>query len=95
MYFKLEPACVINWGSFILLQIMPIFAANWGSFIITNQGKGCYKLGQLLQIMATVITKQDSYYKFGQNVLQIGEGITNQVNNYKLRHANINTIVIT
>ena len=31
----------------------------------------------LLQIRATVITKYGSYYKLGQNVLQIREDITN------------------
>ena len=46
-----------------------------------------YKLGQacitswssfvLLQIRASVITNWESYYKLGQNVLQIGAGITN------------------
>ena len=88
MYYKLGQACVTNWGSFVLLQIRAKVVTNWGSFIITNQGKCCYKLGQLLQIRATVITKQGSYYKLGQNVLQIGAGITNQGNYYKLGHNN-------
>ena len=56
MYYKLGKACV----------------TNWGSFVITNWGKCCYKLGQLLQIRATVITKYSTYYKLGQNLLQIG-----------------------
>ena len=70
MYYKLGQACV----------------TNWGSFIITNSGKCCYKLGQLLQIRAIVTTKEGSYYKLGQNVLQIGAGITNYGNCYKLGH---------
>ena len=37
---------------------------NWGRFV-------------LLQIRASVITKQGSYYKSGQNVLQIRAIITN------------------
>ena len=81
MYFKLGQACVTNWGSFVLLQIRENVVTNWGSFIVTNSGKCCSKLGQLLQIRATVITKQGSYwgkmyYKLGQ-VLQIRAIITN------------------
>ena len=76
MYYKLGKACVTNWGSFVLLQIRANVVTNWGSFIITNWGKCCYKLGQLLQIRATVITKQGSYYKLGQ-VLQIRAIIAN------------------
>ena len=91
MYYKLGQASVINWGSFVLLQIRANVVTNWGSFIITNQGKCCYKLRQLLQIRATVITKQGSYYKLEQNVLQIGAGITNQGNFHKLLHNNIKT----
>ena len=52
MYYKLGKACV----------------TNWGSFIITNWGKCCYKLEQLLQTRATVITKQGSYYKLEHNI---------------------------
>ena len=89
MYYKLGQACVTNWGSFVLLQIRANVVTNWGSFIITNQGKCCYKLGQLLQIRATVSTKQGSHYKLGQNVLQIVTGITNQGNYYKLGHNSI------
>ena len=48
---------------------------NWGSFV-------------LLQIRATTITKYGSYYKSGQNALQIGAGITNYGSYYKLRHNN-------
>ena len=60
---------------------------------ITNQGKRCYKLGQLhycklgqvllqigptiTKITATVVTKYSSYYKLGQNISQIETGITN------------------
>ena len=70
MYYKVEQACVTNWGSFILLQIRVNVVTNWGNFIIENWGKCCYKLGQLLQIRA------NRYYKIGQ-LLQIGAGITN------------------
>ena len=89
MYYKLGQACVTNWDSFVLLQIRANVVTNWGSFIITNQGKCCYKLGQLLQIRAIFITKQGSYYKLGQNVFQIGAGITNQGNYYKVGHSNL------
>ena len=82
MYYKLGQACVTHWDSFVLLQIRANVVTNWGSFIITNQGKCCYKLGQLLQVRATVIRRQSSYYKLGQNVLQIGAGITDQGNRY-------------
>ena len=57
MYYILGQASVKNWGSFALLQIRENLVTNWGSFIITNWGKCCYKLGQLLQIRAAVITK--------------------------------------
>ena len=56
-YYKLGQACITNWGSFVLLQIRANVVANWGSFIITNWDKCCYKLGQLLQIRETVVTK--------------------------------------
>ena len=57
MYCKLGQACVTNWGSFVLLQIRANVVTNWGSLIITNWCKCCYKLGQLLQIRATVVRK--------------------------------------
>ena len=66
-----------NWGSFVLLQIGASVIKNWGSLIITNQGKFCYKSGQLLQIRATVITNWGSYHKLGQTSLQIRAAITN------------------
>ena len=71
MYYKLRQAGVTNWGGFTY---------------ITNQVKRCYKFGQLLQIRATVITKQGSYNKLWQSVLQIGAGNTNQGNYDKLEH---------
>ena len=37
----------------------------------------CYKLGKLLQIRATIITKYGSYYNLGQTLLQISAGIAN------------------
>ena len=57
MYYKSGQACVTNWSSFVLLEIRGNIVTNWDSFIITNWGNCCYKLGQLLQIRATVITK--------------------------------------
>ena len=45
MHYKLGQACV----------------TNWGSFIITNWGKCCYKLDQLLQNGAEFITNWDIY----------------------------------
>ena len=59
MYYKLGQACVINWGSFALLQkigqtLLQIGAASLlqiGASAVTNWGK-YYKLGQLLQIGA-------------------------------------------
>ena len=77
MYYKLGQACVTNWGSFVLLQIRAKVVTNWGSFIITNWSKCCYKLGQLLPVRETVIMKGGSYYKLGQNLLQIRAIITN------------------
>ena len=66
MYYKLGQACITNWNSFVLLQIRKNFVTNWGSFIITNWGKCCYKLSQILQIRA-IITNWDvtvSIYPF-------------------------------
>ena len=57
MYYKLGQACVANWGSFVLSQIRTNVVTNWDNFIITNYGKCCYKLRQVLQIRATGITK--------------------------------------
>ena len=83
MYYKLGQACVTNWGRFALLQIRANVVTNWGTFVITNWGKCCCKLGQLLQIRATVNTNRAAitnwgkiYYKLGQ-VLQIRAIITN------------------
>ena len=58
--------CATNWGSFVLLQIKANVVANWGSFIFTNWAKRCYKLGQLLQIRATDITKKGSILGHGR-----------------------------
>ena len=66
MYYKLRQVCVKNWGSFFLLQIRANLVTNLGSFIITDWGKCCYQLGQLLQIRVTVITNWGRYYKLGQ-----------------------------
>ena len=57
MYYEFGQDFLTNWGSFVLLQIRANVVANWGSFIITNLGNCCYKLRQLLQIRAIVITK--------------------------------------
>ena len=75
MYYKLRQACVINWGSFVLLQIRENAVTSWGSLIITNWGS-CYKLGQPLLQNRRAITNWDKiYYKLGQ-VLQIRAIIT-------------------
>ena len=44
MYYKLRPVCVINWGSFVLLQIRENVVVNWDSLIITSWEKFYYKL---------------------------------------------------
>ena len=69
-----------NWDSFVLLQIrMANAVTNWDTFIIKNW---CNKLGQLLHIRATIITK---YPSLGQP-LQIGANlIANWGRYYKLR----------
>ena len=51
MYYKLGQACVINWGSFALLQKIGQTLLQIGASVVTNWGK-YYKLGQLLQIRA-------------------------------------------
>ena len=71
MNYKLGQACVTNWGSFVLLQIRTNVVTNWGNFIITNQGKFCHKIGQLLQIGAKYITNWDRCYKL-EKLLRIG-----------------------
>ena len=63
MYYKLEQACVTNWGIFVLLQIRANIVTNWGSFIITTWGKCFYNWG--------------NYYKLGQPLLQNRVTITN------------------
>ena len=77
MYHKLGQACVTNWGSFALLKIRANVVTNWGSFIIKNCGKCCYKLGQLLQIKGNHYYRIGQLLQIGQNLLQIGAGITN------------------
>ena len=63
--------------SFVLLQTRVNVVAYWGSFVFTNWSMCCYKLRQLLQIKATVITKYGSYYNLRQNLSQVGAGIAN------------------
>ena len=72
MYYKLGQAGVTNQGSFVLLQVR----AN----VVTIGA------ASLTQIRAIFVTNWGSYYKLGQNVLQIWAGITNQSNYYKLGH---------
>ena len=57
MYYKLGKAYLTNWGSFVSSQIRESVVTNWTNVIITNWGKCCYKLGQVLQIRETLITK--------------------------------------
>ena len=57
MYYKLGKAYLTNWGSFVSSQIRASVVTNWSNVIITNWGKCCYKLGQVLQIRETLITK--------------------------------------
>ena len=71
-YYKLGLACATNSAVF-LLKIPASIVTNQGSFIITNWGRCCYKLGQLLQIRGTVITKQGNYYKLGQKYYKLGQ----------------------
>ena len=72
MYYKLGQAGVTNQGSFVLLQVR----AN----VVTIGA------ASLTQIRAIFVTNWGSFYKLGQNVLQIWAGITNQSNYYKLGH---------
>ena len=74
---------ITNWGSFVLLQIGASVITNWGSLVITKWGRRYYKLGQLLQISATVIT-------IGAILLQIRAAITNWGSYYKLEHNRAN-----
>ena len=77
IYYKLGYGFITNWSSFVLLQIGASVITDWGSLVITKWGRRYYKLGQLLQIRATVITNLGSYYKLGQTLLQIRAAITN------------------
>ena len=54
MYYKLGQACVINWGSFVLLQIR----AN----VVTNLQIGA---ASLLQIGTAITNQGNRYYKIG------------------------------
>ena len=66
-------------------MILPPFMFVKKNLNRKKEKKGCvtigeasyYKLRQLLQIRATIITKQGSYYKLGENLSKIGAGITN------------------
>ena len=55
----------------MLLQIRANIVTNWDSFFITNSGKCCYKLRELLQIEAKRLINWGRFYKLGQS-LQIG-----------------------
>ena len=76
-HYKLRQVCVTNWSSFVLSKIGEDVVINWCRSVITNWGKCNYKLEQLSQIRANVITKWDSYYKLEQILLQISAVITN------------------
>ena len=69
IYYKLGQGFIRNWSSFVLLQIGASVIINWGSLGITKWGRRYYKLGQQLQIRATVITNWSSYYKLRQNFI--------------------------
>ena len=82
---QIGASVVTNWGSYYKLG--QLLLQNRAA--ITNWGKTYYKLGQVLQIKAIItnwaklITNWGRYYKLrqllqiGQNLLQIGAGITN------------------
>ena len=76
IYYKLEQVFITNWGSF--------FITNWGKCYYKlgqlnyyKMGRHYYKMGDLSQIRATVITNRSSYYKLGQTLLHIRAAITN------------------
>ena len=50
---------ITNWDSFALLQNGADVITNWASLVITKWGGRYYKLGQLLEIRATVITNSN------------------------------------
>ena len=63
IYYKSRQLCFItNWGK---------YCWKMGSSVIINWGKYYYKFGQLFHIGAILTTKWVSYYKSGQNLLQI------------------------
>ena len=49
MYYKLRPVCVINWGSFVLLQIRENVVCKLGQL-------NYYKLGKVLLQIEVAIT---------------------------------------
>ena len=54
-----------------MLQIVVVlFYYKLGQMLLQIGASFITKLGQLLQIIATVIAKWESYYKLGQNLLQ-------------------------
>ena len=68
MCFKMRQVYVTNWGSFVLLQIRANIVTNWGIFFITNWGKCCYKLRELLQLEAKRLINWGRFYKLGQSL---------------------------
>ena len=87
VYYNLGQGVITNWGSFVFLQIGASVITDWGSLVVAKWSRRYYKLGQLLQIRATIITNWGSYYKLGQTLLQFRAAITHWGNYYKLRHS--------
>ena len=57
MYHKLGQACVTIGAALFYYKLGQTLLQIGVGFIIANWDKCCYKLGQLLQIRATIITK--------------------------------------
>ena len=90
VYYNLGQGVITNWGSFVFLQIGASVITDWGSLVVAKWSRRYYKLGQLLQIRATIITNwaaitnwSKHYYKLGQ-LLQIGAWqLSVKLNTYK------------
>ena len=79
-------------GKVVLQNGAALFYYKLGQLIYYKRWRRYCKMGQLLQIRATVITHWGSYYKSGQSLLQIGAAITNWGNYYKLGHKKVSMV---
>ena len=71
MYYKFVQTCKTKWVRFVLSEIVVNVVTDCFSSVIISSGKSFYKIGQLLEIRATVNRHSSSNYKDGQNLFKI------------------------